>query len=98
MSTGFKRVGSISVALTNERMEELKRSAAMARAFGVDVEEISPREIKNRYPHINLERVVGGVFLGKDGQEIPQILLWLLQKVHGRKVLKFTKELVHENI
>ena len=65
MSTGFKRVGSISVALTNERMEELKRSAAMARAFGVDVEEISPREIKNRYPHINLERVVGGVFLGK---------------------------------
>ena len=71
VSTGFKRVGSISVALTNERMEELKRSAAMARAFGVDVEEISPREIKNRYPHINLERVVGGVFLGKDGQGDP---------------------------
>ena len=71
VSTGCKRVGSISVALTNERMEELKRSAAMARAFGVDVEEISPREIKNRYPHINLERVVGGVFLGKDGQGDP---------------------------
>ena len=80
VSTGFKRVGSISVALTNERMEELKRSAAMARAFGVDVEEISPREIKNRYPHINLERVVGGVFLGKDGQGDPANIALALAK------------------
>ena len=80
VSTGFKRVGSISVALTNERMEELKRSAAMARAFGVDVEEISPREIKKRYPHINLERVVGGVFLGKDGQGDPANIALALAK------------------
>ena len=80
VSTGFKRVGSISVALTNERMEELKRSAAMARAFGVDVEEISPREIKNRYPHINLERIVGGVFLGKDGQGDPANIALALAK------------------
>ena len=80
VSTGFKRVGSISVALTNERMEELKRSAAMARAFGVDVEEISPREIKNRYPHINLARVVGGVFLGKDGQGDPANIALALAK------------------
>ncbi len=80
VSTGFKRVGSISVALTNERMEELKRSAAMARAFGVDVEEISPNEIKNRYPHINLERVVGGVFLGKDGQGDPANIALALAK------------------
>ena len=80
VSTGFKRVGSISVALTNERMEELKRSAAMARAFGVDVEEISPREIKNRYPHINLEKVVGGVFLGKDGQGDPANIALALAK------------------
>ena len=80
VSTGFKRVGSISVALTNERMEELKRSAAMARAFGVDVEEISPREIQKRYPYINLERVVGGVFLGKDGQGDPANIALALAK------------------
>jgi glycine cleavage system aminomethyltransferase T/glycine/D-amino acid oxidase-like deaminating enzyme len=80
VSTGFKRVGSISVALTNERMEELKRSAAMARAFGVDVEEISPREIQKRYPHINLERVVGGVFLDKDGQGDPANIALALAK------------------
>jgi 4-methylaminobutanoate oxidase (formaldehyde-forming) len=61
-------------------MEELKRSAAMARAFGVDVEEISPREIQKRYPHINLERVVGGVFLGKDGQGDPANIALALAK------------------
>jgi 4-methylaminobutanoate oxidase (formaldehyde-forming) len=52
----------------------------MARAFGVDVEEISPREIQKRYPHINLERVVGGVFLGKDGQGDPANIALALAK------------------
>ena len=60
--------------------KKLKRSAAMARAFGVDVEEISPREIQKRYPHINLERVVGGVFLGKDGQGDPANIALALAK------------------
>ena len=45
VATGFKRCGSITVALTTERREEIYRSAAMARAFGVDVEEIDPSEI-----------------------------------------------------
>ena len=37
VATGFKRCGSITVALTEERKEEIYRSASMARAFGVDV-------------------------------------------------------------
>tara|TARA_B100001093_G_scaffold16732_1_gene15198 strand:- start:997 stop:3090 length:2094 start_codon:yes stop_codon:yes gene_type:complete len=44
------------------------------------VEEISPREIQKRYPHINLERVVGGVFLGKDGQGDPANIALALAK------------------
>ena len=71
VATGFKRVGSITVALTDERMEELSRSAAMARAFGVEIEEISPAEVGARYEHLNLENVVGGVYLPKDGQGDP---------------------------
>ena len=71
VSTGFKRVGSVTVALTKERMEELSRSAAMAKAFDVDIEEISPTEILEKYPHINLEKVVGGVFLEKVGHGDP---------------------------
>ena len=46
VATGFKRVGSITVALTEERKEEIYRQAAMARAFGVEVEEISNERVR----------------------------------------------------
>ncbi len=71
VATGFRRVGSITAALTGERLEEITRLAAMARAFGVEVEEISTAEIGARYPHLNLEGVTGGVWLPKDGQGDP---------------------------
>ncbi len=71
VATGFRQVGSISAALTAERLEEIKRSAAMARAFGVPVEELSPSEIKDRYPHLNIDGVTGGVWLPTDGQADP---------------------------
>ena len=71
VATGFKRVGSITAALTSERLEEIHRQAAMARAFGVEVEEISPAEVKARYEHLNVEDVTGGVYLPLDGQGDP---------------------------
>ena len=71
VATGFKRVGSITVALTGERKEEIYRQASMARAFDVLVEEISPTEVKHRYPHLNIEDVTGAVYLEKDGQGDP---------------------------
>ncbi|NRB01918.1 MAG: GcvT family protein [Rhodobacteraceae bacterium] len=71
VATGFKRVGSITAALTDERLEEIHRQAAMARAFGVEVEEISPAEVKARYEHLNIEGVTGGVYLPLDGQGDP---------------------------
>ena len=100
VSTGFKRVGSINVALTKERMEELSRSAAMARAFDVAVEEISPDEVLQKYPHINLDGIVGGVFLEKDGQGDPANIALALAKgakqkganiIEGVKVTKILK-------
>jgi 4-methylaminobutanoate oxidase (formaldehyde-forming) len=66
--TGFKQNGSISVALNHERMEELKRQASMARNFGLEVDVITPQDILQRYPHLSLDGVVGGLFLAKDGQ------------------------------
>jgi glycine cleavage system T protein len=80
VATGFKRVGSITAALTSERLEELHRSAAMARAFGVQVEEISPSEIKQRYEHLNIEGVTGGVYLPLDGQGDPANIALALAK------------------
>jgi len=57
--------------LSEARKEEIYRGASMARAFGVDVEEISPAEVKKRYPHLNVEDVLGAIFLPKDGQGDP---------------------------
>ena len=80
VATGFKRVGSITVALTEERKEEIFRSAGMARAFGVEIEEISPAEVKARYEHLNTDDVVGGVYLPKDGQGDPANIAHALAK------------------
>ena len=94
VATGFKRVGSITAALTGERHEELLRTASMARAFGVEVEDIGPNEIKSRYEHLNIEDVVGGVYLPKDGQGDPANIALALAKgarANGAKVLERVK-------
>ena len=70
-ATGFKQNGSLSVAPTAERFEELKRGASMARRFGLEVEVISPQEIKEMYPLVNADDLFGGVYLPKDGQVNP---------------------------
>lgn len=70
-ATGFKQNGSISLALSAERMEELLRGASMAKSFGLEVDVIGLDEIKQRIPHYNLDSVTGGVFLPKDGQLNP---------------------------
>ena len=80
VATGFKRVGSITVALTEERREEIYRQAAMARAFGVDVEEISAAEVQGKYPHLNIEGIKGAVYLDKDGQGDPANIALALAK------------------
>ncbi|QFT79314.1 4-methylaminobutanoate oxidase (formaldehyde-forming) [Roseovarius sp. THAF27] len=80
VATGLRQGGSISVALTPERREELNRQAAMARAFGVPVDELSPDEIKQRYGHINLDGVTGGVWLPTDGQADPANIALALAK------------------
>ncbi|SMX27037.1 4-methylaminobutanoate oxidase (formaldehyde-forming) [Pelagimonas phthalicica] len=80
VATGFKRCGSITVALTEERKEEIYRQAAMARAFGVEVEEISNERVQELYPHINLDGVKGAVYLPLDGQGDPANIALALAK------------------
>lgn len=94
VATGFKRCGSITVALTEERREEIYRQAAMARAFGVEVEEISPSEVKTRYEHLNIKGVTGAVYLDKDGQGDPANIALALAKgarQRGAQIIERTK-------
>ncbi|MEQ8345657.1 MAG: FAD-dependent oxidoreductase [Sneathiellaceae bacterium] len=70
-ATGFRQHGSLSLATTAERLEELRRGASMAKTFGLAVEEVSPAEAQALHPLLNVDDVVGCVFLPKDGQTNP---------------------------
>lgn len=93
-ATGFKQNGSISLALNQGRFEELKRGASMAKNFGLDVQVIGPSDIKGLWPMLNLDGVVGGVFLPKDGQANPTDITQAFAKgarMRGAKVLENQK-------
>jgi glycine cleavage system T protein len=66
-ATGYRQCGSLSLATTKDRMEELKRNASMAKVFGLLVNVVSPGEIRSLYPLANLEDVIGGVHIPSDG-------------------------------
>jgi len=80
ISTGMRQNGSITVALTEERREEIYRQASLARAFGVDVEEISPDRVKELYPHLMVDDIVAAVHLPLDGQCDPANIAMALAK------------------
>ena len=70
-ATGFKQTGSISIATNEARFEELKRNASMARLFDLQVDVIGPEEVKERYPLVNVEDVLGAVYIPSDGKANP---------------------------
>jgi glycine/D-amino acid oxidase-like deaminating enzyme len=70
-ATGYRRIGSISLARTEERLEELKRTSSMAAVFGVESEFIDNARLEEMYPGINSEGVIGSLYIEKDGQTNP---------------------------
>ena len=70
-ATGFKRRGSLRVANTPARYEELARGASMGRNFGLPVEPVTPGEIKERWSPISTESIIGGFWFPQDGQVNP---------------------------
>ncbi len=66
-ATGYRRCGSYSLATDPERFEELKRSASMARVFGLQVDVVTPRAIRQRIPLLNTSDVLGGIHIPTDG-------------------------------
>ncbi|MHA7869624.1 MAG: GcvT family protein [Salipiger thiooxidans] len=80
LATGFRQCGSMTVALSEERREEIFRLAAQARAFGVEVNELTPDEVLGLYPHLNPDGVVAGVHLPMDGQADPGNIALALAK------------------
>ena len=69
--TGYQQTGSMTLALHAERLEELKRQATMANAFGVHCELIDAAFVHEQWPGIQTEDLCGGVYLPGDGQTNP---------------------------
>ncbi|HMR54133.1 MAG TPA: FAD-dependent oxidoreductase [Amaricoccus sp.] len=89
IATGLRRCGSITVALTEARREEILRQASLARAFDIEVHEIGPGEAVALYPHLDVADVVAAVHLPGDGQCDPANIAMALARgarAHGVQI------------
>lgn len=77
---GYRRSGSISIAVNDERYAELKRKADFARLFGIEAHAMSTAEISERWPLMNPEGVLGGIYMPSDGSANPIDLTTALAK------------------
>src|SRR5256886_6676330 len=76
--TGWHEVGSLRLASSQERMEELTRQAAWAKTFGLPLELVSPEEAQSMFPPMTTDGVLGAAFLPTDGYIDPSQLTYAL--------------------
>ena len=91
-ATGWKQRGSIAIATTRERLEELQRGASMAKTFGLEIHSVGPSDIKERWPLLDVSDVVGGVFIPRDGQVNPVDVTMALAKGATRRGARLFEE------
>src|SRR5437899_1076299 len=77
---GWKRVGSLIVGRSPERMVQLQRTAAMSERFGVEVELVSPQTALEKWPLLRIDDVLGAAWLPHDGKVNPKELAIALAK------------------
>jgi len=103
LSTGLKQNGAITIASTKERLQELLRQATSAQLFDVNVEVLDKKKIKDLYPVINDQDILGGVYMPEDGQADPVGVTNVLAKaakIEGAKIFEktpVTKILIKDN-
>jgi 4-methylaminobutanoate oxidase (formaldehyde-forming) len=92
--TGFRPVGYLEVASNAERVEGLRRQADFARGYGIDVEQISPAEVKKLWPLMYTDDLLAGFFNPLDGRANPVDTTMALAKgarMGGTQILEETK-------
>lgn len=93
-STGFRPIGFIEVATDADRLEEYRRVATFNRYCGVDVEEISPAEVKELFPLARIDDVLAGFYVKDDGRVDPVDVTMALAKgarLQGATILEGVK-------
>ena len=71
LSTGFKRVGGVTVARSADRMTQLRRTAASAEAYGLECELLSAAQALERWPLMRADDLAGGLWLPGDATANP---------------------------
>lgn len=69
--TGYRTPGSVSVAADSERWEEIRRGASMAAGVGVEARVMDLDELRERWPLIRTDDLVGALFIPRDGHTSP---------------------------
>ena len=79
-ATGFAPIGFIEVAADKDRLEEYRRVAAFNRYCGVDVHEISPRQVRELFPLARVDDIEAGFYVREDGRVNPVDVTMALAK------------------
>jgi 4-methylaminobutanoate oxidase (formaldehyde-forming) len=94
LETGWHEVGSLRLASSRERMEELARQAGWAKTFGLPLELVSAAEAQRLFPPLSTEGVLGAAYLPTDGYIDPSQLTHALAagaRRHGAEILPNTR-------
>jgi glycine/D-amino acid oxidase-like deaminating enzyme len=71
LETGFMDVGFIELACDEGRLHYFRRVAAFNRLCGIDVQEITPAQVKERFPLAQTQDVLAGFYVPTDGRVNP---------------------------
>ncbi|MFN2627873.1 MAG: FAD-dependent oxidoreductase [Gaiellaceae bacterium] len=85
LETGWHEVGSLRLASSEERLEELSRQAGWAKTFGLPLELVSAEEAQARFPPMSTAGVLGAAFLPTDGYIDPSQLTFALAEGARRR-------------
>ena len=66
-NVGLRLVGNIRLAMNRDRMDEYRQYAGVARTIGVDVDFLTPDEVKEIWPLCNIDGLVGAIRHPGDG-------------------------------
>lgn len=91
LATGWKMTGCLRLATNENRWIEYKRLATTAQSFGMDMHLLSPAEVKQMWPLMNVDDLVGASFLPTDGQASPSDIAQSLAKgsrMHGATLIE----------
>ena len=85
LETGWHEVGSLRLASSQERVEELARQAGWAKTFGLPLELVSADDAQQLFPPMSTEGVLGAAYLPTDGYVDPSQLTYALAEGARRR-------------